>query len=101
MDPRGAVRRLLELHSDGDVDIDVLDEHLDDTAIEILTALCNTLAFALAAARTRSHRQYQAREQITACLSGIEMVLEVWEAAEVEVVGGAVIDAGADYLLCD
>lgn len=89
MDPRGAVRKLLELHAD-DVDFDVLEAELDTTAIELLTALCSNLAVGLAAAHGPCRGQ--ARELVSECLTGIEMVLEVWEMTDVEVVGGPVLD---------
>ncbi len=88
MDPRVAVQRLLELDEDGDADLDRLAAHLDDTALELLTALCHSLSLATAVACGKSHRRGEAREQAAECVAGINMILEVWQMADVEVVDG-------------
>ena len=88
MDPRGAVQRLLELHCDSDGDSDVLDEHLDDTALELLTALCGCLSFAVCAAQGKSQGRDHAREQAAQCVAAIGMVCEVWAMSDVEIVAG-------------
>lgn len=101
MDARGAVRRLLELHRDTDADWEAIEARLDDTAIELLTALCKQLALALAAAQCATPGRALAREHVSECTSAIGMVLEVWEMADVEVVGGTQLDDALGRVLDD
>jgi hypothetical protein len=100
MDPRGAVRRLLELRDDRDPEL--FDEELDDAAIELITALCSHLSLAVAVAQGKSARRDEARQRAAEYLAGIETVLEVLAAAEVEVAGGPhFCDAALGCLLVD
>lgn len=85
MDIRGAVARLLELTNNRD--LHELEEQIDDTAVALLSAICASLAFALAAARGRVADRELACEYAKECMAGVQMVLEVWQMADVEVVG--------------
>ncbi len=86
MDPQAAVARLLELQTDGDIDPELLDEYLDETALELLSAICACLSFAVAGGKGTSPLHERAREQISQCVDAINMVFEVWEMADVEIV---------------
>ena len=100
MDPRGAVRRLLDLHEDGDPEL--FEDELDDVAIELITALCSHLSLAVAAAQGKSARRDEARQRAAEYLAGIEMVLEVLVAGDVEVADGPhFCDAVLGSLLVD
>lgn len=92
MDPRIAVQRLLDLHEDGDFDADDLDEHLDDAARELLAALCTCLSFALGATRGAGLVHDQARVWLGQCVDAINMILEVWDMADVEIVDTPFLD---------
>lgn len=94
MDPRTAVQRLLELQESG-VDSDLLEQHLDDTAFELLTALCGCLSFATASARGTLARHERAREQVGQYIGAINMVLEVWQMGGVEVIDTPHLDENA------
>ena len=91
MDPRTAVQRLRELQESG-VDSDTLEQHLDDTAFELLTALCGCLSFAMASARGTPAQHERAREQIGQCVGAINMVLEVWQMGDVEIMDTPYLD---------
>jgi hypothetical protein len=91
MDPRSAVQRLLELQQSG-IDSDALEQHLDDTAFELLAALCGCLSFALASNRRTPTQRERVREQIGQCVGAINMVLEVWQMGDVEIVDEPYLD---------
>lgn len=100
MDSRGAVRRLLDLHEDGDPEL--FDGELDDVAIELIAALCSHLSLAVVAAQGKSARRDEARQRAAEYLAGIEMVLEVLVSADVEVTDGPhFCDAALSSLLVD
>lgn len=88
MNARRAVERLLEMSADPEHGMKLLDEYLDDTAIELLTILCGNLAFAAAAARGKSRHKGQARERAIEYVESIATVLHVWQSADVEVIDG-------------
>lgn len=92
MDPRAAVQRLLDLHEEGELDIDGLDQHLDDTARQLLSALCTCLSFAVGATRGTGVQSDQAREWMGQCVDAINMIFEVWEMADVEIVDAPYLD---------
>ena len=92
MDPRAAVQRLLDLHEDGELDVDGLDGELDDTARQILGALCTCLSFAVGASRGTGLHHDQARAWLGQCVDAINMIFEVWEMADVEIHDGAYLD---------
>ena len=86
MDPRAAVQRLLELQSGDEFDASILDEHFEDTALQLLGALCTCMSFALAGARGIGVRHDQVRQYLAQCVGATNMVLEVWDMADVEIV---------------
>ena len=92
MDPRAAVRRLLELQSGDDIDATVLDEHLEDTALQLLGALCTCMSFALSGSRGTGVLHDQARQYLEQCVGATNMVLEVWEMADVEILNEPYFD---------
>lgn len=92
MDPQAAVARLIELQTDGDIDPELLDEYFDETALELLSALCTCLSFAVAGGVGSNPHHERAREQVSQCVSAINMVFEVWEMADVEIVHEPYLD---------
>src|SRR5688572_28324875 len=93
MSERGTDNRRLE--GAGDVpqgDTGLLEERIDDMAVELLAGLCNNLAYALAGLRSRSDSRGEIRELAAEYAAGIGVVLGIWEMAKVEVVGGPLLD---------
>ena len=102
MNARRAVERLLEMSADPEHGMELLDQYLDDTAIELLTILCGNLAFAAAAARGKSRRKNQARERAIEYVESIGTVLHVWQGADVEVIDGAgLTNSSLDAIFAD
>jgi len=92
MDPRAAVQKLLELQALQEDDALVLDEHLEDTARQLLDALCICLSFSVCGSGGIGAAHDLAREYLAECVGAVNMVLEVWDMADVEIANDPYLD---------